>query len=73
MDTGDVYIGTPLDRYEYMQMPIKLFSQHTIDQYSMMDKLYKGYVYLEIRKAIYGLLQTGILANKQLQRKLMPS
>ena len=37
----------------------------------MMEKVYKGYMYLNICKAIYGLPQAGILANKQLQRKLM--
>ena len=29
-------------------------------------------MYLEIRKAIYGLPQAGILANKQLREKLKP-
>ena len=38
----------------------------------MNEKVYGGYVYLEIRKTIYGLPQTGILANKQLREKLFP-
>ena len=38
----------------------------------MNEKVYGGYVYLEIRKAIYGLPQAGILANKQLREKLLP-
>ena len=32
----------------------------------------KGYIYLEIRKAIYGLPQGGILANKLLRKRLAP-
>ena len=33
---------------------------------------YKGFVYWEMRKAIYGLPQTGALANKQLRVNLKP-
>jgi hypothetical protein len=33
---------------------------------------YKGFVHLEMRKAVWGLPQAGILANKRLRRKLAP-
>ena len=31
-----------------------------------------GYIHLEMRQAVWGLPQAGILANKRLQRKLAP-
>ena len=41
---------------------------------SLVRKLHEtgGFVYVEIRKAICGLLQEGILANKQLRERLAP-
>ena len=72
LDIANFYLGTPLDRYEYMKMPSDIFPQHTKDQYNLDDMEYKGYVWLEIRKVIYGLPQAGILANKQLRKKLQP-
>ena len=64
-DVGDFYLETPLDEYEYMKMPLDLFLQCTRDQYNLDKHAYKGFVYWEIRKAIYGLPQAGALANKQ--------
>ena len=73
--TGDIknfYLGTPLERYEYMVIPLHLFPQHTIDQYDLKTHAKDGRVYVEIRKAIYGLPQAGILANKLLRERLAP-
>ena len=72
LDIANFYLGTPLDRYEYMKMPLDIFPQHIKEQYNLDELQYKGYVWLEIRKAIYGLPQAGILANKQLREKLQP-
>ena len=38
----------------------------------MREHAKNGFVYVEIRKAIYGLPQAGALANKQLKEKLKP-
>ena len=73
IDIKNFYLGAPLDRYEYMMIPISLFLQHIIDQYNLRPNVKNGHVYLEIRKAIYGLTQAGILANKQLREKLEPA
>lgn len=64
------YLTAPLDRYEYMRMPIKIIPQHIIDQYSLQNKVKNGYVYMEIRRAMYGLPQAGVLANKLLKKRL---
>eukprot|EP00956_Cyclotella_meneghiniana_P005705 scaffold7330_cov24-Cyclotella_meneghiniana.AAC.1 len=64
------YLTAPMDRYEYMRMPIKIIPQHIIDQYNLNDKVKNGYVYMEIRRAMYGLPQAGVLANKLLKERL---
>ena len=56
-----------------MWLPLKHFSQHTIDQYNLRENAKNGWVYVKIRKAIYGLPQAGKLANKQLKEHLGPA
>ena len=73
IDIKNFFPTAPLDRYEYMKMPIKVFPQHTIDQYDMINKAKNGFVYLEIRRAIYGLPMAGALANKLLKERLAPA
>jgi hypothetical protein len=73
LDIGSFYLETPLDRYEYMKFPISLFPQHIIDQYDLTNNVRHGFVYVEIRKAIYGLPQAGILANQLLRKRLAPA
>ena len=68
LDIKNFYLGMPMDRFEYMKMPIGIFPQATIDQYNLNKHAQNRFVYLEIRKAIYGLPQAGILANKLLRQ-----
>jgi len=70
IDMKNFYLGNPLDWYKYMRMPLALFPEHTIKQYSLNKQAQNGFVYLEIRKAIYGLAQSGALANKLLRKCL---
>ena len=70
LDIKNFYLGTPLEEYEYMSIPLVLFPQHTIDQYDLNTQAKNEQVYVEIRKAIYGLPQAGILANKLLKECL---
>jgi hypothetical protein len=42
------------------------------EQYNLKVSAYKGYVHLEMGRAVWGLPQAGILANKRLRRKLTP-
>ena len=70
IDIKNFYLKTPLERFEYMKMPLSILPEHTIQQYNMRNHAKNGFVYFEIRKAIYGLPQAGILANKQLRKFL---
>lgn len=72
-DIKSFFLTAPLDRYEYMKMPIDVFPEHTIAQYNLRDKVKGGFVYLECRRCIYGLPQSGALANRLLRERLMPA
>jgi hypothetical protein len=47
-DIKNMYLETPLDWYEYMQMPLKLFPDDIINHYNLCEKAFNGYVYMEI-------------------------
>lgn len=55
-----------------MKMPIDLFPSGTKKQYNLDENTKNGFVYLEIRKAIYGFPQAGYLANKLTTKNLEP-
>ena len=73
LDIKNFYLSAPLDRFEYMKMPLDIFLPATVEQYNLTQHAHNGFVYLEIRKAIYGLPQAGILANKLLRQRLRPA
>ena len=68
MDIKNYYLGTPLDRYEYMRIRIEHIPDEIIQEYNLQAITVNGWVYLEIRKGMYGLPQAGILANKLLKK-----
>ena len=53
-----------------MKMPIGIFPQHVVEEYNLMEKVYNGCIWIEIRRSIYGLPQAGKLANEFLRKKL---
>ncbi len=70
MDVSNFYLGTPMARYEYMWLDYALIPQAIIDQYNLQDKVENGRVYMEIHKGMYGLPQSGILAQNLLTERL---
>jgi hypothetical protein len=50
-----------------MEIPIALLPDGIIEHYQLQEKVLDGFVYMEIRKGMYGLPQTSILANKLLK------
>ena len=65
-DIKDFYYGTPLTRYEYLRMHIKLIPEEIIRQYNLLKIVHNDYVYLEVRKGMPGLKQAGKVANDRL-------
>ncbi len=72
LDIKIFYLTAPLDRFEHMKMPISLFPSWTREQYNLDTHAKNGFVYLEMRRAVWGLPQAGILANKLLRKRLLP-
>ena len=71
-DIGNFYLGTPMDRFEYMFIPMKFIPLEIQQQYNLQEKAKDGKVYTRIEKGMYGLPQAGILANHQLRKNLLP-
>jgi hypothetical protein len=69
---GNFYLTAALKYFEYMQIPLALFPIWIIEQYDLKKQVLNGFVHLEMKRAVWGLPQAGILANKQLRRKLDP-
>jgi hypothetical protein len=70
MDIKNYYLGTPLPKYEYMRLPLSIAPDEIIAKYNLQAISTAGWVYIEIRKGVYGLKQAGILANQLLQQRL---
>jgi hypothetical protein len=66
------YIVTPLPRFEYMKMLLSRFPEEIIQKYNLNTLAVDGWVYIEIRKGMYGLKQAVLLANQLLQTSLAP-
>eukprot|EP00804_Cyclotella_cryptica_P012648 CCRYP_016913-RA/>CCRYP_016913-RA protein AED:0.31 eAED:0.31 QI:0/0/0/1/0/0/3/0/469 len=52
-DIENMYLQTPMDRYEYMQIKAALIPAAFMDAYKLWDKIYNGHIYMEIRRG-YG-------------------
>jgi hypothetical protein len=69
-DMKNFYLCTPMDRPEYMKMKADLFPPKFMDKYKLHDKIYKGFIWIQIVQTMYGLPQAGILSNKLLRKRL---
>jgi hypothetical protein len=72
MDIKNYYLGTPLPWFEYMKMLLSRFPEEIVQKYNLNALAVDGWVYIEIRKGMYGLKQAGLLANKLPQTRLAP-
>jgi hypothetical protein len=68
----DFYLGTPMDRYEYMRVPLNMIPNVILDLYDLTPLIHNGYVYCEIQRGMYGLPQAGKVANDQLIKFMKP-
>ena len=70
IDIKDYYLGTPMDRSEWMRVPIKFLPEATVIKHKLHKFIHNGFMLCEIAKGMYGLPQAGILAQKQLLTRL---
>jgi hypothetical protein len=72
MDSKNYYLGIPLPRFEYTKNLLSRFPEEIIQKNNLNALSVDGWVYIEIRKGMYGLKQAGLLANQLLQTRLAP-
>jgi len=72
LDIKNFYLTAALEYYEYMKIPLDLFPEWIKKQYNLNTHARDGFVFLEIRQAVWGLPQAGILANKLLRKQFKP-
>ena len=72
-DLKDFFLASPMKDPEYMRIHSKYFPADVRAQYGI-DKLIASdnYVYVRIRKGMYGLVQAATLAYKNLEKNLAP-
>jgi hypothetical protein len=72
LDIKNFYLTAALEYFEYMKIPLTLFPAWIVEQYDLTKQALNRYVHLEMKRAVWELLQAGILANKCLRCKLAP-
>jgi hypothetical protein len=55
IDIKNCYLGTPLPRFEYMKMMLSRFPEEIVQKYHLDALAVDGWVYIEIRRGMYGL------------------
>ena len=67
----DFYLFTPMTCFEYMRLKLSDLPENVVHHYKLNDKVTKDcYVYVEIRRGMYGLPQSGLIAQKLLEQRL---
>ena len=70
-DVKNFYLNTPLKRYKYMKLRMSDVPEEVILEYNLEEKATSdGFIYIEIRKGMYGLPQAGSLAQALLEKRL---
>jgi hypothetical protein len=70
LDVNNFYLGTPMDSFEYMRIPIKIIPHEIIAEYNLLSLVSYGHMYIEVQKGMYGLPQASILTNQLLSLHL---
>ena len=71
MDISDFYLATPLKRPEFVKLKLADIPDEIIAEYNLQKKATaNGDVYVRVQKGMYGLPQSGLLANELLEKRL---
>ncbi len=72
LDINSFYLTAALNYFKYMQMLLSVFPEWIKKQYKLDKHAQNSFVYLRMERAVWGLPQAGILANKLLRKQLAP-
>ena len=71
IDLKDFFLATPMTNAEYMKIHWKNIPEDIKTQYNLQEKRTEnGYIYIKIKKGMYGLKQAAVLAYDQLVHNL---
>ena len=71
MDIANFYLMTPLTRPEYIRINLKDVPDEIILEYNLREKATAdGSAYIVENRGMYGLPQSGLLANELLEKRL---
>ncbi len=71
MDISNFYLMTPLHCPEFICMKLSDISDEVIKEYKLREKATKnGSIYIKAKRGMYGLPQSGLLANELLEKRL---
>jgi hypothetical protein len=72
MDITNFYLNTPMDRPEFVRIPVHLIPDEILVEYNLAPLVHRGMVLAIVEKGMYGLPQAGALANALLKQRLEP-
>ena len=67
---ANFYLNNLMNRYEYMKLPLDIIPEEIIQRYNLRKLTHKDFVYMEIPKGMYGIPQSGKIANDKLKLHL---
>eukprot|EP00957_Ditylum_brightwellii_P114440 8724927-Ditylum_brightwellii.AAC.1 len=70
LDIKDFYLNTPMEQFEYIKIPYHLIPNEEKDQYEIETLVQDKFVYIEVRKGMYGMPQAGCISHDQLKAHL---
>ncbi len=71
MDTSNFYLRTLLHQPEFIRMKLSDIQDKVIKEYNLREKAtLDGSIYIRAKQGMYGLPQSGLLANKFLEKRL---
>ena len=65
-----MYLCSELPDAQYVKFPVSQIPLQIIDAYHLHDKIDNGFVYVKIKKAWYGLRESGKIAHDDLVKHL---
>ena len=67
---ANLYLNNPMERYEYMRIPVRDIPPTIMIQYNLLPLVHKDHVLVKIQKGMYDLPQARIIASKRLVKHL---
>jgi hypothetical protein len=71
MDISNFYLMIPLHRPKFIQLKLNNIPDEVIKEYKLKEKATKnGNIYIKAKQGMYGLPQSGLLANELIKKHL---